>query len=178
MAAMYKEKQVDARTHPCLRPPLMGNGSKNEKESHSKQDEYQNKKSTSSKRNIKKITSNYGFILSEKDNSVPFCMICLTALSNEAMVPSKLQRHLITNHPQHKDKPNEYLEMLKNNLKIQSKRLKKFHSIPEKAQIASYKIAQLLTKKKKTHSDVENIILPALEIAIGTMIIDGAVKQI
>eukprot|EP00106_Octopus_bimaculoides_P021178 XP_014788620.1 PREDICTED: SCAN domain-containing protein 3-like [Octopus bimaculoides] len=97
----------------------------------------------------------------------------MTTLSNEAMVPSKLQCNLITNHLQHKDKPKEYFEMLKINSKIQSKTLKKFHPIPEKAQITSYKTAQLLAKKKKPHSDAKNIILPAF----GTMVSDEAIKQ-
>ncbi|XP_029648971.1 SCAN domain-containing protein 3-like [Octopus sinensis] len=56
--------------------------------------------------------------------------------------------------------------------------LKKFHSIPEKAQSASYKIDQLLAKKKKACSDAKNIILPALEIAVGTMVSDEVIKQI
>ncbi|XP_014768515.1 protein FAM200B-like [Octopus bimaculoides] len=125
---------------------------KNEKENHSKQDEHQNKKFTASKRKYNENYIQYGFILLEKkNNSVPFRMICLTTFSNEAMVPSKFQRQLIRNRLQQKDKPKEYFEMLKNDLKIQSKRMKKFHSIPEKAQIASYKIAQLLVKKEKNH---------------------------
>lgn len=63
-------------------------------------------------------------------------MICLITVSNEAMVPSKLQHHLITNHSQQKDKPRKK-DAKKNNFKIQSKGLKKFHSILEEAQIAS-----------------------------------------
>jgi hypothetical protein len=33
---------------------------------------------------------------------------------------------------------------------------------PEKAQITSYKIAQILVKQKKPHSDAETVVYPAL----------------
>eukprot|EP00106_Octopus_bimaculoides_P019554 XP_014786996.1 PREDICTED: protein FAM200A-like [Octopus bimaculoides] len=45
-------------------------------------------------------------------------------------------------------------------------------------QLTSYKIAHLLAKKEKPHSDAENIILPVLDITIGTIISDKAIKQI
>jgi hypothetical protein len=46
----------------------------------------------------------FGFITSEKDQSIPLCLICGCLLSNASMVPNKLERHLQTNHPQYKDK--------------------------------------------------------------------------
>lgn len=67
--------------------------------------------------------------------------------------------------------------MLKNNLEIQSKCLKEFHSIPEQTRIANYKISHLLSKKKKTHSDADNNILPALNIAVHTMISGSEYKS-
>ena len=47
--------------------------------------------------------------------------------------------------------------------------MKKFSSIPVKAQLASYKIANLLVNQKKSHLDAETIILPSLRIAVETM---------
>ena len=46
----------------------------------------------------------YGFIASgPEDHQQPFCIICNTALSNNSLIPSKLIRHLKTNHPTSKD---------------------------------------------------------------------------
>ena len=92
-----------------------------------------------------------------------------STLSNESINPSKLRRYFISKHLQLKDKPKEYFENMRASRQNQSKRFKNVLSIPKKAQIASYKIVQLLVKKKKTHLDAKNLILPALEIAVETM---------
>ena len=66
------------------------------------------------------------------------------------MNSSKLRRPFISKYPQLKDKPKEYFENMRANRQNQSKRFKNVLSI------ASYKIAQLLVKKKKTHLDAED----------------------
>ena len=136
------------------------------------------KQSGSCKRKYNEDYIGFGFIVSERDSWLPYRLICSTTLSNEAMVPSKLERHLTKNHPEHKDRPREHFEKLRSNIKKQSKKMKLFCSIPEKAQIASYKIARLLEKKKKPHAEAESIILPALEIAVESMISHEAVEQV
>src|SRR6218665_167930 len=62
----------------------------------------------------------YSFISSEKDSSLPYCFVCSTMLSNEAMVLSKLERHLTKNHPELKDKPKDYFEKLRFNIQCRS----------------------------------------------------------
>ena len=119
----------------------------------------------------------FGFTTSENDDSIPFCVVCLSALSNESMVPSKLERHLKMKHQELKDKPKQYFEKLRENLTIQAKKLRKLSTIPDKAQMASYKIAQLLAKRKKSHIDAESIIQPALAIAAEIMIGSEAVEK-
>ena len=48
----------------------------------------------------------YGFVSSGDENSPkPLCVICGVTLSNDAMKPSKLLRHLNSAHPAYKDKP-------------------------------------------------------------------------
>lgn len=120
----------------------------------------------------------FGFIPSADDQNIPFCLICLKKLSNEAIAPSKLKRHLDTKHPALKDKPKSYFETLRSNVKQQSKKMKVFSSIPVKAQLASFKIAELFAKKKKPHSEAENVIMPALIIAVESMISHEAVEKI
>lgn len=136
------------------------------------------KQQSSLKRKYDHAYLKFGFITSESDNSIPFCLLCSATLSNEAMVPSKLSRHLETKHPEHRNKPKDYFEKIRSNLQKQSKKLKSFCSVSDNAQLASYKIAQLLAKKKKPHADAENIILPALEIAVDSMISAEAAAKI
>lgn len=125
--------------------------------------------STSTKRKL---------MISETDNSLPVCMLCSVTLSNESMVPSKLKRHFEKNHPDYTSKPKSYFENLHSQIKNQAKRLKNYCTIPQKAQLASYKIAQLLAMKKKPHTDAENIILPAMEIALEAMVNTKAIEQV
>lgn len=119
----------------------------------------------------------YGFIASEKDELLPFCLMCSTTLSNESMNPSKLKRHLETKHPDHKNKPIIFFETLRSDLQKQSKKLKKFTTVSDQAQFASFKIAQLLAKKKKSHAEAENVIMPALKIAAECMLTNEAVEK-
>lgn len=49
------------------------------------------------KREYQESYLQYGFISSEKDSFLQFCLICLKTLSNETMNSSKLRRHLETN---------------------------------------------------------------------------------
>ena len=57
-----------------------------------------------SKRRYKEDCIQYGFIASgPEDHQQPFFIIWNTALSNDSLVPSKLIRHLKTNHPTLKD---------------------------------------------------------------------------
>lgn len=48
----------------------------------------------------------FGFTFIEKDGvQKPQCVICHTVLSNDALQPSRLERHLTTAHPMLKEKP-------------------------------------------------------------------------
>ena len=53
----------------------------------------------------------YGFISSgPEEDPLPFCLTCHSALLNEALVPSRLKRHLKTKHPAVKEQPKESLK--------------------------------------------------------------------
>ena len=65
----------------------------------------------------------YGFIATGDARAPsPLCIICANRLSNEAMKPSKLLRHLETKHPALKDKPSGYFERKKNEQELKDRR--------------------------------------------------------
>ncbi|UYV84250.1 hypothetical protein LAZ67_X001669 [Cordylochernes scorpioides] len=124
-------------------------------------------KSTGNKRKYVEDYLKYGFIPSVNDPSRPFCLICQKTLSNETMVPSKLLRHIETNHREQMNNPISYFENIRSSFQKQSKKFKKFMTTSDEAQTASYMIAQLIARKKKAHAEAEEIILPALKIVAG-----------
>ena len=123
------------------------------------------------KRKYKEDYIKYGFVASGSyDHQLPLCIICNLSLSNEALVPSKLSRHLETNHESLKDKPKAYFENLLLQKDIEAKRFNKYMKLPEKGLVASYKVAHLLAKRKKAHTDAESVIAPSISIIVETML--------
>lgn len=120
----------------------------------------------------------YGFIASENDPSLPFCLICAKTLGSDSMNPSKLIRHLESKHPLLKNNPIEYFEHLKLRIQSQSSKIKKYINVSDQAQLASFKIAQLLARKKKSHAEAEEIVGPALKIAAECMLTNDAVEKL
>lgn len=104
----------------------------------------------------------YGFVESENDDSLPYCLLCQKTLSNESLTPAKLLRHLELKHPVQAAKSIEarisYYKALQTN----------------RAQVACNEIAQILTKNNMPHSEAEEIIFPALKIAVEGMLTDDA----
>ncbi|GFS80517.1 BED-type domain-containing protein [Trichonephila clavipes] len=103
----------------------------------------------------------------ENDIVVPECVICGFKLSNIAMVPSN---ELLTNHPSLSTKDKSYFERA---LSSKIKKVKVFEkqvSVSEKAQVASYEIAELIAVNLKPHNLAEEIILPACRKIVKTMI--------
>ncbi|GFV93372.1 SCAN domain-containing protein 3 [Trichonephila clavipes] len=115
--------------------------------------------------------SKFGFNSTmENDIVVPECVICGFKLSNSAMVPSKLQRHLVTNHPSLSAKDKSYFERSLSSKIKQVKVFEKQVCVSEKAQVASYEIAELIAVNLKPHNLAEEIILPACRKTVKTMI--------
>ncbi|UYV67081.1 hypothetical protein LAZ67_4003837 [Cordylochernes scorpioides] len=135
-------------------------------------------KSTGNKRKYVEDYLKYGFIPSVNDPSLPFCLICQKTLSNETMVPSKLLRHIETNHREQMNNPISYFENIRSSFQKQSKKFKKFMTTSDEAQTASYMIAQLIARKKKAHAKAEEIILPALKIVAGCMLTNDAMAKV
>ena len=113
----------------------------------------------------------YGFVASGSDNhQFLLYIICSLTLSNEALVPSKLSRHLETNHESLKDKPKAYFENLVSQKDKEAKRFNKYMKLPEKGLVASYKVAHLLVEHKKAHTDAESVIAQSVSIMVKTML--------
>lgn len=122
----------------------------------------------------------YGFTFIEKNGShLPQCVICHAVLSNDAMRPVRLERHLATNHAALKDKPIAFFESRKSCLK----RMKldssgSFRMENEKAVEASYKIALLIAKDKKPHTIGESLIKPCLITACRTVLGEDSCNKV
>lgn len=89
---------------------------------------------SSKKRNLREKKANrkydpsylkYGFISVGSEN-LPMCLVCKSQLTNDSMKPSNLLRHLMINHQHLQNKPIEYFDRLKSELKIQSRSITGF----------------------------------------------------
>ena len=111
----------------------------------------------------------FGFI--ENKDGKPKCVICLQVLSNDAMKPSKLRRHLDTKHPDCAQKSKSFFERKREVYHQQQTTMTGFTTIPQKAQRASYLTAQRIARSKKPHTIGEELVLPAgveiCEVMIG-----------
>lgn len=95
--------------------------------------------------------------------SRPQCVLCATVLSNEALKPSKLERHLKTAHLKFAGESKEFFVSKKENLK----KMKlgpsgaRFETI-ENTVHASFQISKLIAKSKQPHTIGETLIKPCL----------------
>lgn len=90
----------------------------------------------------------FGFTFSGPENHpLPKCIVCGEKLSNECMVPSKLKRHLNTKHSHLSGKDKNYFNQLLSSEAKQAKAMVRRATISEKAQVASYKVAEIVVKK-------------------------------
>ena len=101
----------------------------------------------------------FGFIVNSDGR--PKCVVCLQVLANEAMKPAKLKRHLVTKHPQYQGKSKDFFRRKSEEYTRQKTRMLSLTTTSEKAQKASYLVAQRIAKSKKPHTIGEELILPA-----------------
>ena len=87
------------------------------------------------------------------------------------MQPSKLKRHLITNHNNLSGKSREFFARKLTEMKKQSVELSSFFlDTPVKAQLASFKVAYRIAKFKKPHTIAKKLVLPVALDLVSTMI--------
>ena len=77
-----------------------------------------------------------------KDAPRPLCVVCGKQLANEAMVPSKLIRHLNTKHAVHAHKNKNYFRQMLSQNKKQECYMKLSFTVSEKALEVNYHVAR------------------------------------
>lgn len=115
----------------------------------------------------------FGFVPSSGDKRLPMCLLCDKVLSNDSMKPSKLEDHLRRRHPEKVDIDLKYFQTLKDK---HEKRHTLSNMFASKSQSnddglrASYNISLLIAKSGKPHTIGEELILPAIEEVLKTVL--------
>lgn len=101
----------------------------------------------------------------------PQCVLCLNILAMDSMKPSKLKRHLETQHPEHVGKSLEFFKRRLDEYNKQRRAFTKTSTIAASALLASYKVSYRIARCKKAHNIAETLVLPAaidmVEIMLG-----------
>ncbi|KRZ65670.1 SCAN domain-containing protein 3 [Trichinella papuae] len=121
----------------------------------------------------------YGFVAIEKNGvEVPQCVVCFDTLSNDALRPTRLQRHLHHRHPELSKKPVEYFCAKRDSLsQMRLDKKGKYNQETAKAVKVSYEIAMLIAKNKKPHTIGENLVKPCIVNAVKILLGDDIAKQ-
>jgi hypothetical protein len=110
----------------------------------------------------------------------PHCVLCYELLSNEAMKPPKLQRHLESKHKKHATKYIEFFKNKEQKLRQSRKLNKKIATsyCDENAVKASYEVSMLIAKAGKPYTIAKELILPAAKGMVSAMVGEKAAKDL
>ncbi|KAJ1137675.1 hypothetical protein NDU88_004073 [Pleurodeles waltl] len=145
----------------------------------SKQSDLSQKKTKCRKYDVEYLSMGFTCSGSEHEQQ-PQCVLCYEILSNEAMKPSKLRRHLETKHREHATKCTEFLKNKEQELRQSRKIIKKtaIGSFKENALKASYEVSMLIAKAGKPHTIAEELIVPAAKAMVSAMVGEKAAKDL
>ena len=103
----------------------------------------------------------------------------MKTLSNAALKPSLLKRHLESNHADKMDRDKSYFEQLGENVKRQCMdHTGQFYRNNNGIIKASYKVSLLVAQNKKAHVITESLILPTAKILIRNLIGEESVAKL
>ncbi|XP_077065697.1 SCAN domain-containing protein 3-like [Siphateles boraxobius] len=121
----------------------------------------------------------YGFV-NGGDEAEPRaqCVECGLMLSNEALKPSKLKRHLETKHPSLVGKSVEFFKRKENGLQMQKRSVVSLTGNSKCALKASYLVARRVAQTKKAFTIAEELVLTAAVDMCREMIGEAAAKKL
>ncbi|KAF8789835.1 Protein FAM200B like protein [Argiope bruennichi] len=115
----------------------------------------------------------FGFLPSTADKRLSMCLLCNKVLSNDSMKPSKLEDHLRRCHPEKIGKDLKYFQTLKKKYEKSPTLNSMFSSTSQRNDDGlrvSYNISLLIAKSGKPHTIGEELILPAIEEVLKTVL--------
>ena len=121
----------------------------------------------------------FGFTWTE-DAAVPLplCLVCGTKLANEAVVPSKLKRHLVSQHSTLKEKTTTFFTRLLDRHTKQARLMSDYTSMSDKCQEASFVVSQVIAQRKQPHTVAENLVVPCCREIVRIRLGENAAKEI
>ena len=111
----------------------------------------------------------YGFVKSPCNDQLPMCLICEQVFSNEGIKPSRMIDHLKSRHSDKADKDAQFFITLRDNRKTMGSMFRKVDKQGIDGLAATYNSSLLIAKARKPHTIGENLILPAIQEAITTV---------
>lgn len=121
----------------------------------------------------------FGFTFTGYEKTpTPLCLVCGEKLSDCAMLPNKLKRHLQTKHLSLKNKSMYYLVRLLENTGKRATFMSVVTEVNDKAPKVNYLVAELVAESRKSHSVAETSFIPACKAIVNEILGPDVVKDI
>lgn len=113
-----------------------------------------------------------------EEEPCPQCVVCAEVLCNDSMKPANLKRHLHTKHPTLKDKPVDFFQRKRDELKQSKATIRSCTAPSALAQEASYAASLLVAKSGQPHTICSRLCLPLAKKITQIMCGEKAAKQL